>query len=120
MEGMDSMNRWELTEAVRQEYQPVVQKWLDKITSFSNEELENLENEAFTLELSDTKLRPYTLMLLMKEFGFEKISTDDNGWELDFWIRMKHETLNLPFSNEICIHGCGMTFELNISPSECM
>lgn len=114
------MNRWILTKETRDEFFPKIQEWLEKICGFSNEELEILKNEAFHLELSDTTLNPYTTMLLLQEFGFEKQSISDNGWELHFSIRMTHPTMQLPFSNELIIFGCGMTFDLTIAQAECL
>lgn len=107
------MNRWELTKEVKEKYKPIVEEFLNKIDKMSTKKIENSENEVFTIDLSDTELRPYTLQELMKEFGYENVEFDDNGWELDFWIRMNRNSEKL--TDRICINGCGMTFELNLT-----
>lgn len=107
------MNRWTLTEEVKKKYKPIIEEFLNKIENMSDEEIENSENEVFSIDLSDTELRPYTLQELMKEFGYDDSEFDDNGWELDFWINMTRKGNKL--TDKICISGCGMTFELNLT-----
>lgn len=113
------MNRWELSKEVKEEYKPIIKDFLKKMEKLTNDEIGNMEKENFTLHLSDTKLRPHTLLELMREFGYGDEEFDSNGWELDFWIRIKKEGKSYPSTCEnLCIHGCGMTFELNLSVDE--
>ena len=87
--------------------------------ALSYEEIKELDSEEFTLNFSDTKLVPFTLMKLLEEFGYENVEFNDNGWELDFWIYASRENVTFPSTCEkLCIHGCGMTFELNLSLQE--
>lgn len=115
------MNRWTLTEEVKEKYKPIIQEFLNKMESLTGEQIESMDNDEFCLELSDTELRPYTLLELMKEFGYGDENFDDNGWELDFWIDITKSEGSYPSTSErLCIHGCGMTFELNLSVKEFM
>lgn len=57
----------------------------------------------------------------MKEFGYTKEEFNNNGWELDFRIRIQNKEKSYDSSCErLCIHGCDMTFELNLSVDEFM
>lgn len=112
------MNRWKLTEEVKDKYKPINNYFLNKIDNMTDEEIENSDDNIFSMELSDTELRPYTLQELMKEFGYGDSEFDDNGWELDFLITMNRSRGKL--TDNICIDGCGMTFELNLKISEFM
>lgn len=115
------MNRWKLTEEVKNKYKPIIAEFLNKMRVLTVEEIEKMDNKEFTLHLSDTKLRPYTLLELMKDFGYENVEFNDNGWELDFWISIQNNAEEYNSTCEkLCIHGCGMTFELNLSVSEFM
>lgn len=115
------MNRWELTDEVKKKYKPVVEEWLNRMESLTVNQIEKMDNEEFCLKLSDTELRPYTLLKLLEEFGYGDEEFDDNGWELDFWIRIKREDKAFESTCEkLCIHGCGMTFELNLTIDEFM
>ena len=86
----------------------------------SDEDTDAMGNEEFVLDLSDTKLRPFTLLELLKDFGYNKESMDNNGWELDFWINIRKAGSFPSTSQSLCIHGCGMTFELMLSVKEFM
>lgn len=114
------MNRWQLTDEIKEKYRPIIQKFLDRMENLTTDEIEQMDNEEFCLELSDTELRPYTLLELMKEFGYGNEEFDDNGWELDFWIDISKDGAYPSTSERLCIHGCGMTFELNLSVREFM
>ena len=114
------MNRWTLTDDVKEEYYEVVENFLNKLESLTTEQIENMDNDEFTIDLSDTKLRPYTLLELMREFGFGDAEFDDNGWELDYWIRISREGSNNNTTSSMYIHGTGMTFELNLTSAEFM
>lgn len=88
--------------------------------SLTCEQIETMDNEEFCLKLSDTELHPYTLLNLMKEFGYGDEEFDNNGWELDFWINISKGGSYPSTCENLCIHGCGMTFELNLSIKEFM
>lgn len=113
------MNRWLLTDKIRKEYAPIISEFINKLYSMTEEDVKNAKIEEFTLPLSDTKLCPYTLLILMQEeFGYEDEEFDDNGWELDFTIKIKNNIVCPSKAEKMVIHGCGMTFELNLSPYE--
>ena len=73
-----------------------------------------MNNEELGVDFYQSGLCPYHLRLLMEELGYEVINSDDNGWELDFWIDMKRKDEKVfPSGCErMVIRGCGMTFEL--------
>lgn len=114
------MNRWILTDEIKNKYLPIISEFMNKLYNMTPEDVENTKFEDFTLQLSDTKLRPYTLLKLMEEeFGYTEHDFDDNGWELDYWIILNKPNCSYPsYAQKMCIHGCGMTFELNLSPYE--
>jgi hypothetical protein len=114
------MNRWELADEVKSKFKPIIQDFLNKMETLTADEVENMENDKFSLKLSDTELRPYTLLELLREFGYGDEEFDDNGWELDFWITISKDGSYPSTCEKLCIHGCGMTFELNLSVKEFM
>lgn len=104
------VNRWILTDAVRDKYKQSVQDFINDLEAVDIEEATDFLEKDF----SDTELNPATLEeLLEKEFGYEVDERDDNGWELDFWITMRKSGYR-----PISICGCGMTFELKLSEIE--
>lgn len=114
-------NRWKLSKEVKDKWEPVIQAWLSKINNMTEEEIESAPDDTFSLDLSDTELNPYTLWGLLEGIGYKKTGAEDNGWELDFWINF--DVINQPagsITNALCVHGCGMTFELKLSLSEFM
>lgn len=116
------MNRWKLTKEVREKYLPIINGFLEKVRSVTDEQIDNFDNDYFTIDLSGTELNPTTLIDLMKEVGYEKVNSDENGWQWDFWIDMR-STDNVVYPTEcerLCIHGTGMTFELHLSVREFM
>lgn len=99
------MNRWSLTEEVKQKYTPVVKEFLESLKVPSSELREK--------DFSDTELNPYTLWELLESLGYKKGDQCENGWEMDFWI---------PFTKDgevdIEIVACGQTFELILREKE--
>lgn len=95
------MNRYELTEKVKEKFTPIVEEFIKKA-----EEKEFADD---LLELTGTELNPYTAWKLLEEFGYNKDDIDTNGWEMDFWITMKKDGFT-----DISIRGTGITFELNL------
>ena len=103
------MNRWKLTEELKNEYLPVIKNFINKLESIDPEESRNYLKKDF----SDTKLNPSKLKELLEILGYEETDMDTNGWEWDFWITMSKEGYK-----DISINGCGMTFELLLSETE--
>lgn len=93
-------NRWTLTKEVRREFTPIIQKFID-------------DKSLSSLDLSDTKLNPYTLGEILEELGYEKTEIDSNGWEMDFSIHYNKEG-----HTELVLSGTGITFELKIEIRE--
>lgn len=114
------MNRWHITEEVKAKMLPVLKDYFSKLESYSCEEIEQMENEEFELDLFNTGLAPYTLKtLLEEEFGYEEVGSDDNGWELDLWIqlvRLDGKTFTSTCEN-MTIQACGQTFSLILAPT---
>lgn len=61
------------------------------------------------IELSNTHLNLSNCEDLLSELGYEAISHDTNGWDMDFW--WKFECEGLP---DITVSGCGYTAGLDI------
>lgn len=110
------MNRWTLTDELRDKFEPVLNEYFDKIENFSDEEVEKINYEELTIDFSDKGINPWQLKTLLEEFGYEEVELDNNGWQLDFWISMTRrdsKRFNSTCEN-IVIEGCGMTFELKL------
>ena len=111
------MNRWVLTDEIRERIKPLLDGWFELLESLTFEQLENDDlTEWLEIDLSDKGVNPYQLEKLLEEFGYETDDRDDNGWERDFWIYMirkdgKHFASGC---EKIVIMCCGMTFELKI------
>lgn len=112
----ENMNRWHLTDEVRNKIRPLLIEYFDKVENVTVEQVEYMTNEELGIDLSDKGINPSQLEDLLKEFGYEVIRRDDNGWELDFWIDIRRT--DGKFFDSGCEHlvisGCGMTFELKI------
>lgn len=111
------MNRWLLTDEIREKIKPLLSEYFDKIENVTDEQMEKMENEELGIDLSDKGINPYQLLqLLEEEFDYEKEDIDRNGWEQDFWIYMKRIDGKYFVSGceNLVISGCGMTFELKI------
>jgi hypothetical protein len=95
------MSRWEVSGQVREDFTPIVSAFIEKVNKTENED---------ELDLSDTKLNPYTLKKLLEELGYiDDGNMDTNGWQLDYWIPMSKEG-----SRSLSINGTGITFELKL------
>lgn len=110
------MNRWHLTDEIRENIKPLLIEYFDKVENVNSEQVEKMTNKDLGIELSDKGINPTQLVDLLKEFGYEMTNRDDNGWELDFWIYMKRKDGKYFDSGceRLVINGCGMTFELKI------
>lgn len=110
------MNRWILTDEIRDKIKPLLTEYFDKVENVTAEQVEKMTNEELGIDLSDKGINPYQLVSLLEEFGYKEISRDDNGWKLDFWIDMRR-TDGKCFDSDcehLVVFGCGMTFELKI------
>ena len=110
------MNRWHLTDEIRNKIKPLLVEYFDKVESVTAEQIEHMSNEELGIDLSDKGINPSQLEDLLKEFGYEVKDRDDNEWELDFWIYMKRTDGKYFDSGceKLVVAGCGMTFELKI------
>lgn len=95
-------NRYNLTKEVQEMYTPIIKEFIQQVEEHPNEHL--------TIDLSDTKLNPSTLIELLETFGYENTNQEDNGWQFDFWITMEKEN-SVPLS----VEGTGITFELRLT-----
>ena len=110
------MNRWLLTDEIRNKIKPMLSEYLHKVENVTSEQMEDMTNEELGLDLSDAGINPSQLVDLFEELGYVKKEQDRNGWEMDFWIYM-HRTDGCVFDSgceQLVISGCGMTFELKI------
>lgn len=110
------MNRWILTDEIRDKIKPLLTEYFNKVENVTTEQVEKMTNEELGIDLSDKGINPSQLVDLLKEFGYEETNRDDNGWELDFWIYMRR-TDGKYFDSDcehLVVSGCGMTFELKI------
>lgn len=110
MKGVLELNRYTLTKEIKEKYLPIVDRFIDKI-----EGSENLTDEEYTIDFSDTELNPYRLIEIMKELGYKEGDLNENGWQWNFSVEFTKEN-----SKPITVWGCGMTFELNLSVSDFM
>ena len=85
---------------------------------FIETKIEYLISNANTIDdigLSNVDICPYQLyQLLEEELGYERTSSDMNGWEQDTWYHFYNEEKDVA----LCVFSCGMTFELKIMLSE--
>lgn len=110
------MNRWILTDEIRNKFKPILKEYFDKVENLTVEQVENMSNEELGIDLSDKGINPSQLVDLLEEFGYKETGRDDNGWELDFWINMSRadgKSFNST-CEKLVVAGCGMTFELKI------
>lgn len=93
-------DRWHMSKEQEAQYLPIVEAILAKIERNTDEYIEQ--------DLSDLHVNPYTLWQLLEKLGYEKYEDiDSNGWQIDFWIRMRK-----PGCKPVAIQVCGITFEL--------
>lgn len=110
MKGVVKLNRYKLTNEIKEKYLPIVDKFIDKV-----EASDDLADEEYTIDFSDTELNPYRLIEIMKELGYKEGNLNENGWQWDFSVEFTKEN-----SKSITVWGCGITFELNLSVSDFM
>lgn len=111
------MNRWNLTDEIREKINPLLIEYFNKVENLTIEQIEKMSNKELEIDLSDLGINPYQLWkLLEEEFNYKNIDIDENGWEQDFWIHMKRtdEKHFVSGCENLVISCCGMTFELKI------
>lgn len=111
------MNRWHLTDEIREKIKPLLTEYFNKVENITDEQMEKMENEELGIDLSDKGINPYQLwQLLEEEFNYKNKDIDRNGWEQDFWIYMKRTDGKHFVSGceNLVIDCCGMTFELKL------
>lgn len=90
---------WTLSNETRQKNEPIINWFIEEVER-TNKEME--------INLSYSGLNPMTLIDLLEDYGYSKEDTiDTNGWQLDFWVKMVHET-----KPTLSIRGTAMIFEL--------
>ena len=111
------MNRWNLTDEIRNRIKPLLTEYLYKVENVTAEQVEKMSNEELSLDLSDKGINPHQLQELLEELGYEEDGFDSNGWQWDFWMYMKRidEKHFDSTCEKLVVSGCGMTFELIIS-----
>lgn len=111
------INRWILTEEQKAKIVPMIKMFLNKLENMTEEEVEAAPKETFVLDLYNIGVGPYLIKeILEEEFEYEEYASDQNGWEMDFWISFDRKD-DKKFPSE-CEHlelvGCGMTFDLKL------
>lgn len=103
------MNRWELSEDVKEKHTLVVQEFINQV------ELNKPQNDSDLLEinLSDTELNPFTLQKLLESLGYQETDHHNEGWQLEYRITMQKDGFK-----SLDINGSGITFELKLSEKE--
>lgn len=101
------MNRWKLTDEIKEDFMSLVK---DHIVKIEGADLGEVNLYDITLDLSGTEMNPSRLEDLLEILGYKKEDMDENGWQWDFWIKFtkKH-------CRNLVVRGCGYTFELKLS-----
>jgi hypothetical protein len=71
------------------------------------------DDDELQLDLSNTKVNPYTLWKMLERMGYQKTKFDSNGWEFDFWI-----TFTKAGYKPLLVWGTGITFNLWLTEAE--
>lgn len=89
---------------MREEYFPVVTQFIaDLETNTVRED----GDDGPLLDLTNTKMNPYTLGIMLQSMGYKKKDFQSNGWEFDFWIKYSKEGCK-----PLLVWGTGITFNL--------
>ena len=119
-----------MTEEVWQEYSPVVIQFiadLEAQTEAKQQQDDDSDGEGsrgfggfgggyvepIQLDLSNTKVNPYTLWKMLERLGYKKVDFQSNGWEFDFWIYFKKDGCK-----PLLVWGTGITFNLWLTKSD--
>ena len=90
------------------------QHWIDTIQK-AIDYLINNQNIIDDVDLSQADIGPYQLHhLLEQDLGYERTTTDMNGWEQDTWYHFYNEEKDIA----LCVFSCGITFEMKIMLNE--
>lgn len=116
-----------LTEEVWTEFSPIVTQFIARIEAAalksqqnnasdidivdSDEVNEDVEEQQ--LDLTNTRINPYTLWKLLERLGYTKHDFKSNGWEFDFWITFKK-----PGCKSLLVWGTGITFNLWLTEAQ--
>lgn len=65
------------------------------------------------LDLSNTKMNPYTLWKMLERLGYKKTGFRSNGWEFDFWMDFEK-----PGCKSLLVWGTGITFNLWLTEAQ--
>lgn len=85
----------------------LTQEEKDKYVPFIKESIKKLKAGEENIDLTKTELTPNDVGDILEELGYDRISFETNGWEMDFWIEYgKFE------EKKLIVSGCGMTFDL--------
>lgn len=89
-----------LTEEERALFLPVIQDYLSDVKFLGDR----------TINLSGKGLTPYKVLLILEELGYQQAdSTELEGWEMNYSIRMSKE-----YEKDIKICGRAMIFEIEL------
>lgn len=104
------MDTWNLTNEQREKFKPVILEYINKVNNA--DECESVEK----LDLTFKGISSYQLQKLLEELGYKELDFDSNGWQFDFWIKMYNKDNTR--AGRLTISGCGMSFELKLSPTD--
>lgn len=110
------MNRWHLTDELREKFKPVLKEYFDKVENITDEEINEMTNEELGIDFSDKGINPSQLIDLLGEFGYEEFYQDEGGWEKYCWINLRRkDDKTFPSTCEkLVVYFCGRTFELKL------
>lgn len=99
-------NRWDLTDEIRNGIGVKIKDWLDNVELY----YDNLASEKSMeeLDLTDYEINPYQLCKFLEELGFKRYDSDDNGWEMDYWIYFRRNGF------KTYVRGTGIIHELKL------
>ena len=96
------INKWELNDYLRNNEIPSIKRWIDFVEVHFDELVE--KQDKTELDLSDFKINPYQLKLVLEEMGFEDYEWDSNGWEMDYWIYFERNGFKIEIQGTAMIH----------------
>ncbi len=99
-------DKWVLNDYLRSNEIPSIKRWIDFVEVHFDELVE--KQDKTELDLSDFKINPYQLKLVLEEMGFEDYEWDSNGWEMDYWIYFERNGFKIE------IQGTAMINELKL------
>ena len=110
------MNRWDLTDEIRNGIGVKIKDWLNDIeTNFDF--LQEKKNCA-ELDLTDCGINPYQLESFLEELGFEDYDSDKNGWEMDYWIYFRRNGFKIHISGTGIIHELKLVVDFDEDEGE--